>query len=165
MPLAEIARRTLECDLSKTARRRLEVIQVSRVSRQCVVTVNAVFSEEFPVRTHRVFLRASHDCHCRFRLVADHIEIFPDRAQIVREAFDVLVKTDEIEIAIALEPRNLLHAGCAALLEIFGVGSLSGLASQRSVQAEYPAMIKTLEGLRTAVLLAANLCTAMRAGV
>src|SRR5437879_11587897 len=112
MSLAEVARRTLECDLSKTARRRLEVIQVSRVSRQCVVTVNAVFSEEFPVRTHRVFLRASHDCHCRFRLVADHIEIFPDRAPIVRETFNVLVKTDAIEITIDLAQWYIHHADC-----------------------------------------------------
>ena len=46
-------------------------------------------------------------------LVADHIEIFLHRPEIIREALDILVEADEIEIAIALEARHLLHVGGA----------------------------------------------------
>ena len=102
MPLAEIARRSLERDLGKAAGGRLQVIQVGRMGRQRVVAVDAVFRQQLPVGTHRVFLRAADDRHLGFGLVADHIEIFLDRAEIIGEALDVPVEADEIEIAIAL---------------------------------------------------------------
>ncbi len=163
--LAEIARRTFEGNLSKRAGRRFQIIQIGRVRRQRVVTIDAVFRQKLPVGTHRIFLRAADDRHSGLGLVANHVEIFFDRAQVVREAFDVLVEADEIKITIAIEAWNLLHVGGRALLEILCIGRLAGLAAQRPVQAEYPAMIETLERFRAAMLLAANLCAAMRAGV
>jgi hypothetical protein len=93
----------------------------------------------------RSFLRASDDGHSGLGLIANHIEILLHRTQIIREAFDVLVKADEIEIAVTLEPRNLLHVGGRPLLEILGIGGFSGLAAQRSIKAEHPAVVEALK--------------------
>jgi hypothetical protein len=92
-----------------------------------------------------------------FGLVADHVEIFPDRAEIVREALDALVETDEIEIAVTLEARNLLHIGGRTLLEILRrkTSLPAGCAAFRP--SEHPAVIEALEGFGAAVFFAADL--------
>jgi len=60
---------------------------------------------------------------------------------------------------------HLLHVGCVALLEIRSIGCFAGLAAQRAVQAEHPAVIEALEGFCVAVLLTADLRAAMRTSV
>src|SRR5262249_16283387 len=63
------------------------------------------------------------------------------------------------------EARDLLHIRGAALFEVGSIRAFAGLAAQRAVEAEHPAVIEALEGFRIAALLATNLRTAMRAGV
>ena len=52
MPFAEIAGRSLERDLSERARRRLQIVQIGRMRRQCVIAVDAVFGQKLPVGAH-----------------------------------------------------------------------------------------------------------------
>ena len=132
---------------------------------QRVIAVDRILSEQLPVGAHGIFLRAADDGHAGLGLVGDDVEIFLHWAEIAVEAHGVLVETDEIEIAMALETRDLLHVRRAALLEVGRIGGFAGLAAQRAVEAEYPAVVEALEGLRVAMLLAANLRAAVRAGV
>ena len=143
----------------------LQIVEVSGMRGERVIAVDRVFGQKLPVGAHRIFLRAADDGHAGLRLVSDDIEIFLYRTEIGVERLGIPVEADEAEVAIDLKPRNLLHVGCAALLEIRRVGGFAGLAAQRTVQAEHPAVLKALEGFCIAMLLATDLRAAMRTGV
>src|SRR5207244_2681405 len=83
-------------------------------------------------------------------------------AEVAVEGLGIFVEADEAEVAKSLEPRHLLHVRRAALLKIRRIGSFARLAAQRAVEAKHPTVIEALKGFCVAVLLAADLCAAMR---
>src|SRR5262249_43821043 len=69
-----------------------------------MVPVHAIFHQQLPVRAHTIRLRARDNLHAGLGLVADQIEIWPGARQVVRQAFNGLIETNEDKIPIDLDP-------------------------------------------------------------
>src|SRR5262249_9897497 len=129
-----------------------------------MIPVHAIFHQQLPVRPHAVRLRARDDLHAGLGLVADQIEIWLGARQVVHEAFDSRIDTDENKISVALDTGR---TGGPEFLAVKGraVGVLPRYPYEFAVIVEGPGVIKALKGLGVATALPADLRPAVRAGI
>ena len=83
-----------------------QIVEIGRVCRCRVVAVEAVFSQQFPVGGETVFLSPANDFHTVLTLVDQDVDIVRGIGQIGLERDRLSVEIDEIEAAIAVQPRR-----------------------------------------------------------
>ena len=129
-----------------------------------MVPVHAVFHQQLPVGAHTIRLCARDDLHAGLGLVTDQIEVWPGAGQVVHQAFDEWIETDENKIPIYLHPG---WTGEPEFPAVKGstVGVLPRHADEFALIVEGPGVIETLKGFGVATALATDLCPTVRTGV
>jgi hypothetical protein len=129
-----------------------------------MVSIHAVFHQQLPVGAHTIRLRARDDLHAGLGLVADEIEILPGTGQVVHQAFNERIETDENKIPVEFNARR---AGEPEFLAVKGgaIGVLPRHAYEFAVIVKGPGVIEALKGFRVATALPADLRPAVRTGV
>src|SRR3546814_3051342 len=127
-----------------------------------MIAVDAVFGEQFPVATDRIFLRSADDRHALGRLFRNKLEIITGAREIGRQVFAVGGKADEEKIAAALETRCMGELLAWVVLIVRRIPGLTGDAHQPAGIGANPAVIHALTSGPRRLALAAHDLPAVR---
>src|SRR3546814_5427764 len=105
MAIAQIMPEPRQAGVVRRAVRIFEIFEIGRMGAGGMIAVDAVFGEQFPVATDRIFLRSADDRHALGRLFRNKLEIITGAREIGRQVFAVGGKADEEKIAEAIETR------------------------------------------------------------
>jgi hypothetical protein len=107
-----------------------------------VIAVHAVFDEQLPVRSHRIFELAVSEFH-----VAEVERVVENRqrvAHVAFKAFDLWIEADKDAAAVVVHPRRRLEAKRVAI-EGLAVSLLSGYAFEFAARTVDPAVVEAAE--------------------
>ena len=139
------------------------VIEIGLVRGQRMISVDAVFGEQFPVGLDGIAVGTGEHFHPFRRLIGNQIEVFGGAGQVIAQGSGVRVETHEDEALVALVAR-----GAQAEIGAVEIGSVTlnvGHPDQLAGGVETPGVVETLEHLGVAMVGAADERPAMRAGV
>src|SRR5687767_15876047 len=136
------------------------------MQRRGVIAVDAVLGEELPVRAARVALRAADDTHLALeRLVGDEVEVLLRAREVRLEIGRALVEAHEMEIAVALVPRDGLQPELRLDEPLRRVAIGLRNADEVAAGVDRPRVVEALERLRVALVAPADDRATMGAGV
>src|SRR3546814_14396353 len=131
-----------------------------------MIAVDAVFGEQFPVATDRIFLRSADDRHALGRLFRNKLEIITGAREIGRQVFAVGGKADEEKIAEAIETRCMGELLAWVVLIVRRIAGLTGDDHQPAGIGANPAVIQALKsGRRPLAFQAPERTSAGKCGV
>src|SRR3546814_16231178 len=130
-----------------------------------MIAVDAVFGEQFPVATDRIFLRSADDRHALGRLFRNKLEIITGAREIGRQVFAVGGKADEEKIAEAIETRCMGELLAWVVLIVRQIAGLTGDDHQPAGIGENTAVIHALTTGRRPLEFPAPDRPAVRTGV
>jgi len=131
-----------------------------------VIAVEAVLYQQLPIGADAVSRTAGNNPPASQDLGGIECKVDPaaSLSQVVGEVLDVRIKADEMQTAIAVDPRRSLEAE-RTTVEAVGVGRLVRYPDQLAISVEGPAMVEALKRLTVPSILPADQRSAMGAGV
>src|SRR3546814_7744596 len=144
MAIAQIMPEPRQAGVVRRAVRIFEIFEIGRMGAGGMIAVDAVFGEQFPVATDRIFLRSADDRHALGRLFRNKLEIITGASEIGRQFFAVGGKADEEKIAEAIATRCMGELLAWVVLIVRRIAGLNGEDHQPAGIGENQAVITTL---------------------